>query len=77
MGCPDPAAETFLAHESMQLTLRLMQQYSPTAQVQPCMAAAWNDLASMVGPWQHGQPVEKYGAMGMVQEQSCGRGEVW
>lgn len=67
MACPDPVAEAFLAHESMQLTLKLMQQYSPPAEVQPCMAAAWNDLASMVWPWQHGPPVEKYGAMGMVQ----------
>ena len=61
----------------MQLTLTQMQEHSPTAQVQPCMAAAWTDLASMVRPWQHGQLVEKYGAMGMVQEQRCGRGGVW
>lgn len=77
MACPDPVAEAFLAHESMQLTLMQMQEHSPTAEVQPCMAAACSDLASMVRPWQHGQQVEKYGAMGMVQEQSCGRGEVW
>ena len=57
----------------MQLTLMQMQEHSPTAEVQPCMAAGWNDLASMVWPWQHGQPVEKYGAMGMVQEQRCER----
>ena len=77
MACPDPVAEAFLAHESMQLTLMQMQEHSPTAEVQPCMAAAWNDLASMLGPWQHGPPVEKYGAMGMVQEQRCGRSGVW
>ena len=52
-----------------------MLVYSPTAQVQPCMAAAWSDLTSMVWPCQHGQPVEKYGALGMVQEQRCGVAE--
>ncbi len=77
-ACQEPVAEAFLAHESIQqLTLTQMLVYSPTAQVQPCMAAAWSDLTSMVWPCQHGQPVEKYGALGMVQEQRCGRSKVW